>query len=229
MRPHLKNDDSFETITGNIDKLFNKAGNKISLLIRVNVDSSNSNYYFNIYQMFTEKYKGHHLLVYPGIIKDWNGKKGCNNCSFNKSEEVFFYMKQYEEFGIKPINFFPNHITPCVAQRIYDYVIGPKGELYKCWSDVGQSDSVVGNLFDNSSNSNLLTKYLACTDPFYSKKCNDCFFIFICGGGCPHQQIKNKYYNASFETCTYFKNNIDKFLEVHFETKSKDEIKELEY
>ncbi|MCK4663008.1 MAG: SPASM domain-containing protein [Bacteroidales bacterium] len=227
-RPHYKNNDSFSRIILNLDKLFSKKESKIRVALRINVDNDNAEEFIEIYKFLEGRY-GEKVFIYPGIIKDWSGKADGFSCGFNKKEEVAFRIEQYEKHGLKPINFFPTHTAPCVAERVYDYVIGPEGELYKCWNDVGKSDFIVGSIFNDKANVELLTKYLVSVDSFKSEKCKDCFFLFVCGGGCPSQKLRNKFDGTSFDTCTYFKYNLDKFLEIHFELKNIDEIKELTY
>lgn len=43
-------------------------------------------------------------------------------------------------------------------------------------------------------------------------KCLDCFSLPICGGGCPHKRIENKFNNRCFDNCTLFNNNFDDYL-----------------
>jgi uncharacterized protein len=143
---------------------------------------------------------------------------------FNRKDEVNFIFDLYNKYGIIPVDFYRNIKTPCVAQRIFDYVIGPEGELYKCWSDVGKPEFIVGNIMNNYVNSELLTKYLKSVDPFESSICRNCFFFFVCGGGCPNQRLKNKFMGTSFDTCTYFKDHLENFLEIHFNTKEKSTL-----
>ena len=76
-------------------------------------------------------------------------------------------------------------------------------------------------------NNDLLTKYLKSVDPFESNICRECFFLFVCGGGCPNQRLKNHFYNTNFDTCTYFKGNIERFLEIHYHSKENSLIKKL--
>jgi uncharacterized protein len=224
-RPHIANNDSFNKIISNLDYLVKKEVEGLIVSIRINTDNTNSDDYFDTFQYLSNKYKNK-VVIYPGIIKDWNAK-GEVSCGFNRKEEIDFIFKQFNKHGLIPNSFYPNYKTHCVAQRIFDYVIGPEGELYKCWSDVGKKDFVVGSLTNDYVNNGLLTKYLKSIDPFESKECRNCFFFFVCGGGCPNQRLKNKFYGTNFDTCTYFKGNLERFLEVHFHTKDNSMVKAL--
>jgi len=225
-RPHFKNNDSFQKIIHNMDYLLKNKPKNTVVAIRVNVDNSNENKYFEVFTYINEQF-GKQVNIYPGIIKDWNSNSSIQ-CGFDRNDEVNFIFDIYNKHGIIPVKFYPEYKQACVAQRIFDYVIGPEGELYKCWSDVGKQEFVVGNIKGDYVNTELLTKYLKSIDPFEDKKCKECFFFFVCGGGCPNQRLKNKFMGASFDTCTYFKSHLENFLEIHFSTKQDSTlIKEL--
>lgn len=38
--------------------------------------------------------------------------------------------------------------STCTATSLYGYVIGPKGEIYKCWEDVGIKEKEIGSVLD---------------------------------------------------------------------------------
>lgn len=222
-RPHVKNHNSFQKIIQNLDLLKNRYNeNEIDISIRVNIDNKNSKNFFDVFTFLKKRY-GNFINVYPGIVKDWNLNIE-NSCFFNKNDEINFILENYEKYQIKTLSFYPKIKIPCTAQRVYDYVIGPKGELYKCWSDVGKPDFIVGNICEKSTNYDLLTKYLVSIEAFNDPVCKECFFLPICGGGCPNQRLKNKFMGASFETCTYFKGNLERFLEIHFNSKNTNQL-----
>jgi len=77
----------------------------------------------------------------------------------------------------------PYTIGPwCAARHRYAWMIGPDGSIYKCLSDFGRRESIVGNI-DNGINGDLeITKrsdrkIRQCL----SKNCN---LVPVCGGGC---------------------------------------------
>ena len=81
----------------------------------------------------------------------------------------------------------PYMIGPwCAARHRYAWMIGPDGNIYKCLSDFGRQESVVGNI-ENSINGNLeITKRSdARIQLCLSKNCN---LVPVCGGGCLFEQ-----------------------------------------
>lgn len=65
------------------------------------------------------------------------------------------------------------------------FVVGPEGELYKCWNDIGDKDSIVGNVLDDKiTNYDLLSRYLGGPTMSDDPKCVNCKLYPICNGGC---------------------------------------------
>ncbi len=69
-------------------------------------------------------------------------------------------------------NHYFGHLYPrserneCAIRNRNSIVIGPEGELYKCWNDVGDTSKVFGHLGSSISNEKLLLRYLVGSDPF---------------------------------------------------------------
>lgn len=82
------------------------------------------------------------------------------------------------------------------------YIIGPEGEIYKCWNDVSDRNKIIGYINTQKlTNVDLLAKYMVDSTIFEETKCRECFFFPICGGGCPQYRIQNKYENGNYDLC----------------------------
>ena len=108
----------------------------------------------------------------------------------------------------------------CSARNINSLVIGPEGELYKCWEEVGRKEYVVGNLADTSYNRELMLKYTTGIDQLDDNKCVDCGLLPICDGGCPRVRMLNKYEGRHLETCHLLKDGMDELLYCHYLSKN---------
>jgi len=98
-------------------------------------------------------------------------------------------------------------------------MIGPSGEIYKCWNDVGNSEKIVA--FINQSkitNMSLLSKYMVGTSCFEDEKCKDCFFLPICSGGCAWYRMRNLFEKGEYNICSLHKESavLDRCLENHY-------------
>ena len=109
----------------------------------------------------------------------------------------------------------------CAIRNKNALVIGPEGELYKCWNDVGNKSKVIGNIDGEITNEALLLRYLVAADPFEDPMCQNCFLLPVCGGGCPYSRIQNEYEGTNINTCLYLKDHLEDFLIAHAEFKNR--------
>lgn len=75
--------------------------------------------------------------------------------------------------------------VPCAVIAPTSVVVGPQGELWKCWEQVGDDAAVVGSIFDHAAPSEGLARWHR-TSPFRDPVCRACAVLPLCMGGCPH-------------------------------------------
>ena len=186
-RPHKHYKDSFQRIITNMDDLF-MVYPEISVGFRVNVDKSNQAEYHLIYEYLNNRYGKYKINIHPGYVTDEFSTES-NSCCFEMDEANQFVLDQYDRYNI-PISLYPRPLFgECSARHITSFVIGPEGELYKCWNDIGIRDKAVGTLKEISLSNGLLLKYLLENDPLSDINCKDCICFPICEGGCPYKRI----------------------------------------
>ena len=229
-RPHKNECNSFSKIIENIKKIanYNKINKeKISLSIRLNIDKTNNEQYSETVNYLNDIFPT--IQVYPGIIKGEINNNNCNHSCLNFKDQAEFYIDQYDNHNNSNLNYYPVWfgLAMCTANRFYDNIIGPEGEMYSCWNEVGKNDMIIGNIIDGSINKPLLAKYISGINPLYSQKCKNCFYLPICGGGCPYDQVQKKYFNKNIEICCKFKGKktLEKLLEIHYEIKENNSLK----
>jgi uncharacterized protein len=223
-RPHKTKSNSYSQIIKNLKKIddYNKKNdNKISIIIRLNIDKTNKELYFNTAKYLSDTFST--VYVYPGITRGELSKNNCNHNCFNFKEQAEFFIEQFENHNNLNLDFYPNWfgLATCAANRFYDYVIGPEGEMYSCWHEIGKKEMVTGNIVTGSLNKPLLAKYITGINPLESRSCKNCFYLPICGGGCPYDLVQKKYFDKDIETCCKFKGKktLEKLLEIHYEIK----------
>ena len=120
-----------------------------------------------------------------------------------RKEDLPILFKEYEDLAAemvkrhntdKEFNFFHFMIDleggPCVYKRLSgcgsgtEYLaVTPGGELYPCHQFVGNTEFLMGNVWDGVKNEKLRDEFKCCN--VYAKKaCRDCFARFYCSGGC---------------------------------------------
>lgn len=216
---------TYEIIMCNIDGLL-LSGWKGRLEIRVNIDVSNKDDFVEVYRLFEYKYPsifGKQVVVLPAFVYDRRSQD--NNGYFNSREKGEFLANLASMHSINALPIFPRTrktVRGCCINSKNAYLIGPNGELYKCWDDLGEESEIIGYV-DNLTNWNASLIAQGAVEASYMENeiCKNCFCFPICDGGCPKSRIFNKRDGANRDYCSYFKSHAKEFLEIHFEQKKK--------
>lgn len=207
---------TFDRIIENIKKAHATCPN-IKLNIRVNIDRTNERDFLELYNLFqTEDFKG--ILLSPAFVDDI---ENINKCVLNSEEQNNYINRLLREHGIVFSKFYPEPMHECFIRNPNSVVIGPEGELYKCWNDVGKEDRIYGYLDGRITNEPLLFRYLAASDPFDDEQCKECILLPVCGGGCPYERIKRDYEDNKINVCPLIKGNLKTYLLNHYAIKKK--------
>lgn len=177
---------------------------EITIDIRTNIDRRNKDDYNKFYQDFKSEINDKRVTMYPGFVSDLLSSE-CVSPEFNISEGGYkaqFILDIFDKYGIEIKSFLPKYRRhSCVASKYFAFVIGPEGELYKCWRMVGNQKETIGNVNDGSLDMVKFSKYLIGADYTLDSKCLQCEFITLCGGGCPLVRMRNKYEKISLNHC----------------------------
>lgn len=86
--------------------------------------------------------------------------------------------------------------------QLNSFIIGPRGEMYKCWNDVNNDSKIVSYINNKKIiNRKLLYHYLTETHPFSDSNCKDCLHFPICSGGCGWYRSRNVLDKGKFNIC----------------------------
>ena len=219
-RRFLKNGGAtFNRIISNVD-LIDRTSPQTKVFIRVNIDKSNMNDFIEIYKYIQEKgYKN--TYISPAFVDDMS-KESRNPCVFNQRDKMLFVRKLLKKYNLDFSLLYPNsNRHECAVRNPMSTVIGPEGELYKCWNDVGNKEKIYGYIDGQVVNEALLLQYLMGADPFENKKCINCILLPVCSGGCPHHRLLFQNKATNQDTCPLQKKYLKTLLTLHYETKSK--------
>jgi uncharacterized protein len=211
---------TYDTIIRNIDTFFKHNGNT-PVSVRVNMDSSNKDTFYDLFTELTTRWEGKPFGIYPAFVQDYeDGNEVCSmGCELlNQEDCVKFYFDLHNNYGAD-VKFYPKlKVGGCGATNINYYIVGPSGELYKCWNDIGIEERVIGDLNNNSiPNYDVLCQYLVGPSMFDDEKCKMCNVFPICDGGCHRLRLKNVNEGKNFNLCTNKKTYLEPFLEAHYE------------
>jgi uncharacterized protein len=104
----------------------------------------------------------------------------CDTCHF-VDEKLSFLREETVKRGFATID--GVHMGPCELHRKHAYTIGPEGSLYACPGFAGDAALSVGHV-DGRLEPRRETVAQQFDELGSWRKCGDCSFIPVCGGGC---------------------------------------------
>jgi uncharacterized protein len=201
-----------------------------SCAIRVNVDRENVARSLDLQAELMQRFAGKKVRVYAAHVETGPGGACDRACSLDLASWAAFVIDLYHQGGPLPHGgFFPSGALPgvCVATCRSDLVVGPRGELYKCWEDVGKPHMVVGDLHaaEPVTDPGLQALYTLGADPFSDPECLACAALPICGGGCANRRLRLRHFGEDGVTvCTPYKDHLTAYLEAYLDTVRRREI-----
>lgn len=148
----------------------------------------------------------------------------CKVSCCSPREKADFYLHLQKEYHFKRYNIIPKiQIGRCSATAEHSYIIDPKGNLYKCWNDIGIENLCIGNVSEGIKNNSLIAKYVVGSDKYSDFSCLNCKLFPICEGGCNRRRIDNRERGNSYNLCPFDEEGVcDRLYEYY--KKRKDEI-----
>jgi uncharacterized protein len=218
----LKNGgSSYDTIIHNID-IATKLMPNCKIGIRTNISKVNKDEYIDLYQELSERWKGKNCSVYHAFVLDNNIKspKQKDKYDFELSpEEKNIFESELAEKGIISKDalypHFDNGTYTCMDNKAF--VISPKGNIFKCWADVGIEGREIGNLEDGITKMTTIAQFMTGSDKFSDNKCRICSLLPICSGGCNLCRIGK---GCSNNVCDFSESGLIKKLETYIGDRS---------
>lgn len=205
---------TFQRIIQNINNAIIKLPD-CEFLIRININHINKEEYIDLFSELNKRWNSKNIHIYPGFIREdtKDGKSLCSRCIH--PQDIVFLYENFKKNGVN-INYYPKRLEKgCMINSINSYIIGPEGEIYKCWNDVSNKKKIIGYIDKKEIlNKTLFYRYMQELSPFLDEMCRNCKLLPICSGGCSWYRYKNKYENGSFDLCTMYngKEQLEKTL-----------------
>lgn len=196
---------TYQQIINNIGRVLDELP-ICQLNIRININKKNKEDFKTMYDLLHEQFKGKRFHVYAGLIREETKDKNSLCYQSFQPEEV---VSLYENIKAKGgnVDFLPHKTNKgCMMNKLNSYIIGPEGEIYKCWEDVGNIDSVIGYINRKElKNEPLFYRYMNEVSPFEDPACKDCLLFPVCTGGCNRYRYKNLFEQKHFNLCSPYK------------------------
>jgi len=221
-RIHKSGIDTYDVIITNIERVF-RIMPECKVIVRVNVHSKNRDNFLPLYSELSEKWGNNNYVINLMYANEID--QACNvACLDNKSKFSFAYHL-YKEGKISNLGMM---VKPqkggCVASFINSFIIGPKGELYKCWVDVGKKEKEIGNIWGEMYKNSIAYSYVVGSDMFSDEKCRKCSLSPLCDGGCPARRFLQKHNGLDYNPCPIAENDFNLYLDYLYETSVKANV-----
>ena len=203
--------NSYDKIMDNINAAIQKKDD-MNIYVRMNITKQNSTEYADLYKEIRSRF-GSRVILYPAFVHDYNNTCSNNTCFECAEEKSSFLTDLYETHGIYTNELLISRRNKgCGVQSQSSFVIGPEGELYKCWHHIGMSDKVIGNILAPNIITDIdrYATYTLENDNLFDKDCHECVLFPSCTGGCVDMR------NLKQDYCMVAKSNLEKFIELQF-------------
>ena len=197
---------TYGKIMENVEKLAIEMPEDFKISLRINVNKENEQDYAVMHKLIKGKFAHYkNVGTYPGFIREYNRKGNiiCFKSLFGKARYNFYKKLKKEDVLI---DFFPRIETKksCMICHNNSLIIGPEGEIYKCWNDFNDPSRIVGYIMDkNIINPALLSQYAYDATIYGDQKCQNCKLFPVCDGGCGYLRHKNVFEGKKYNLCTF--------------------------
>ncbi|MFA8433910.1 MAG: radical SAM protein [Marinifilaceae bacterium] len=214
---------SYNRIIHNIKNILKRLP-ETELHVRVNIDKTNIGDYYQVYSEIKAFTSSKNLIIYPGIIRLENSTNTNVKSPTIPREEVAELHYELGQKGMIDIPTYPSLVLgkTCCATKLNSYIIGPVGEIYRCWNDVSDKSRIVGYINqEKMTNPSLFYKYMEGGSWYNDPTCRKCFFLPICNGKCTWYNMRNLYHAGEYNLCQCMEKApgmLNKNLEAYYES-----------
>ena len=190
---------SYDDIIPNIKEMIKRRTPGKTYYVRGTFTRDNTDFYEDVMAMVNEGFR--ELSIEPVVLED-NHPLSLREEDlpkiFENYDNLYYEMKRRKKDGDE-FKFYHFNIDlqggPCVYKRIsgcgagFEYVaITPQGEVYPCHQFVGKEEYKLGDIYEDTFNSDLAKTFKKAH--IYNKpKCKDCWARFYCSGGCQANNV----------------------------------------
>lgn len=195
--------------------------NGLETYIRVNTDRSNIDNISGLLDVLKDNNLSD-IFIYLGHVIPYTA--GCksyeSSCilteEFSVINQEFYKNLNLMGFDAGRESFYPRFARACDANRTNAFVLDPDGDMYKCWTEIGNKASSIGKIGDlvrqNEEKGNREVQWLT-WEPFEYQECVKCKMLPICMGGCAHQAM---FINRDRPECKEWKYGLEHYVRVRF-------------
>lgn len=196
--------------------------NEMEVSLRINVDRSNTSEALKLLEILEDNNLKDIYIHLGHVSADTAGCKSIeHSCAtmgeFTVLNQSFYATLRQRGFKTGQIPHYPHISRLCGANRMNSFVIDPDGDMYKCWSEIGDKPARIGNIknLGEQSGSERMHEIRWLTwEPFQYTDCVKCKLLPICMGGCSYRAM---FVNDNRPECTEWKYSLEHYVRARFE------------
>ncbi len=194
---------SYERLIRNMDNILEKLPD-VQLSVRINVDRDNAESFTELHRELSERWKNKKVKIYPGILRIDNKDKTALACPGMGHWEAFdlYYKLRKQKMAEGSVVPELQYHKGCCATVCNAYIIGPEGEIYKCWNDVSNKNKIIGYICNSKfTNPSLFYRYIIGSKSSGDPECLACSLLPVCSGNCAFYRLRNLYEKGEYTLC----------------------------
>lgn len=218
MRPMTSGRGSYDVIIKNLNDVLQET--PMAIVVRVNVGKDNlheCDVLLDEFQTLGFAESGKFELYFAPIDASTpeSGsafEEGLSKQEFN--DAVLKLSERARSLGLaSPIAANAGFSGMCVAAKDLGYVVGPTGDIHKCWETAHDATRRIGTVFEPENlEYSLNSKLWSNWSPFDSDICSDCKILPMCGGFCAHRFVYQGVGDEHSLPCPEWKWNTAEFI-----------------
>lgn len=219
-RRMLKGDSgpTFDRILEGIKLL---TAHELEVSLRINVDRSNMDDVLKLLDILEDNNLKDLALHLGHVSADTAGCKSIESSCTSKEEFTVFnqtFHAALRQIGFKTGQkpYYPRLAQACGANQINEFVFDPDGDMYKCWSEIGDKTARIGNIvnFKQRGKHERMHEIRWLTwEPFEYTECVECKLLPLCMGGCGYRAM---FVNKVKPECAEWKYSLEHYIRTRF-------------
>ena len=200
--------------------------NEMEVSLRINIDRSNMDDASKLLDILEDNNLKDISIHLGHVAADTAGCKSIENtCTtmeeFTVLNQTFHETLRQRGFRTGQTPYYPHIAHACGANRMNAFVLDPDGDMYKCWSEIGDKPARIGNITDfkqRSKEERMHEIRWLTWEPFEYSDCMECKVLPICMGGCGYRAM---FVNKDRPECAEWKYSLEHYVRARFNREKK--------
>jgi len=197
------------------------AAKEMDVGLRINVDRSNMGEALKLLDILEENNLKDISIHLGHVAADTAGCKSHeSSCAtmeeFTVLNQAFHETLRQRGFKTGQTPHYPRIAYACGANRMNAFVVDPDGDMYKCWSEIGDKPARIGNIAEfkqRDKNERMHEIRWLTWEPFEYADCLACKVLPVCMGGCGYRAM---FVHKDRPACMEWKYSLEHYVRARY-------------